>query len=99
MKVVRGQGMPSFRHHDMGNLYIQFEVKFPDPNWTADPAAFEQLRAILPPPTKTELPADAMADDVYLEDPSMDQKARARGELDEDEDDGPQRGEPQCVPQ
>ena len=28
--MVQGQGMPSFRHHDYGNLYIQFDVKFPE---------------------------------------------------------------------
>lgn len=29
VKMIRGQGMPSFRHHDPGNLYIRFEVDFP----------------------------------------------------------------------
>ena len=29
VKMIRGQGMPSMRHHDFGNLYIQFDVKFP----------------------------------------------------------------------
>ncbi|KAI9845821.1 MAG: Type I HSP40 co-chaperone [Sclerophora amabilis] len=29
IKVVRGEGMPSHRHHTHGDLYIQFDVKFP----------------------------------------------------------------------
>ena len=27
--MIRGQGMPSMRHHDPGNLYIKFDVEFP----------------------------------------------------------------------
>ncbi|KAF9338829.1 Type I HSP40 co-chaperone [Linnemannia elongata] len=34
LKAVMGQGMPTERHHDFGNLYIQFEIEFPTANWT-----------------------------------------------------------------
>ena len=27
--MVKKMGMPSMRHHDFGNLYIQFEIEFP----------------------------------------------------------------------
>lgn len=30
MKVLRGQGMPSYRHHEMGDLYVNLSVRFPD---------------------------------------------------------------------
>ena len=29
VKMIRGQGMPSYRHHNPGNLYINFEIEFP----------------------------------------------------------------------
>jgi DnaJ family protein A protein 2 len=87
--MVRGQGMPSYRHHDFGNLYVQFDVKFPEKNWTADPAAFDALKAILPPLPQTNLPpAEVMTEIVDLEDIDASQQARAAGhggeELDED---------------
>ena len=29
LKMIRGAGMPSMRHHDPGNMYIQFEIEYP----------------------------------------------------------------------
>jgi DnaJ family protein A protein 2 len=92
--MVRGQGMPSYRHHDFGNMYVQFDVKFPEKNWTSDPAAFEALKAIPPPETMTEI--------VDLEDIDASQQARAAGHgMDEDDEDGhPAGGERvQCASQ
>lgn len=90
--MVRGQGMPSYRHHDFGNLYIQFNVKFPEKNWTEDPAAFESLRAILPAPAAQIVPPpEAMTEPVDLEDPDTNSGARAfggEGAMDEDDEDG-----------
>lgn len=88
VKMVRGQGMPSFRHHDFGNIFIQFSVRFPEKNWTTDEKAFEALRQILPPPSQSILPpADAMTDAVDLEDLDPSQQARAQGATMEDDDD------------
>jgi DnaJ homolog subfamily A member 2 len=28
--MIRGAGMPSYRHHDPGNMYIQFQIEFPE---------------------------------------------------------------------
>lgn len=87
VKVIRGQGMPSYRHHDFGNLYIQFDVKFPDKLEGPDGGAMtpEQIKAletVLPPrPTPTAVPPpDAMVDDFTLDnvDPTR-ENARARG--------------------
>ncbi|KAJ8130891.1 hypothetical protein O1611_g2737 [Lasiodiplodia mahajangana] len=92
VKMVRGQGMPSHRHHDFGNMYIQFAVKFPERGWTDNPEAFEALRKILPAPSMEVVPpADAMADVVDLED--LDNSGQARGfggaaGMDEDDEDG-----------
>lgn len=89
--MVRGQGMPSHRHHDFGNLYIQFEVKFPEKNWTANPADFDALKAILPPTVQPVLPpAETMTEAVDLEDVDASQQARAAGHgmMDDDDEDG-----------
>lgn len=84
--MVRGQGMPSYRHHDFGNLIIQFDVKFPEKNWTTDPAAFEQLKQILPSTVKPVMPpADTMTEAADLEDVDTNQTSNAHM-MDEDED-------------
>jgi DnaJ family protein A protein 2 len=91
VKMVRGQGMPSYRHHDFGNLYIQFEVKFPEKNWTDNPAHFDALKAILPPMVQQVTPpAETMTEAVDLEDVDASQQARAAGHgaMDEDDEDG-----------
>ena len=90
--MVRGQGMPSPRHHDFGNLYIHFSVKFPEKSWTQDPEAFELLRRILPPPTDAPIPPpDAMTEPGDLEDVDL-KRAGFAGAMDEDEDEGPRHG-------
>lgn len=94
--MLRGHGMPSPRHHDMGNLYISFNVKFPDKNWTEDPAHFEGLRNLLPPPSVGTIPPpDAMTEVADLED--IDHKGKVKGfggasEMDEDDEDGHPHG-------
>ncbi|EXF81527.1 DnaJ domain-containing protein [Colletotrichum paranaense] len=104
VKMVRGQGMPSPRHHDFGNLYIQFNVKFPEKGWTEDPAAFEALQKLLPAPSlQTVPPPEAMTEPADLED--LDNSSQARvfggaGGMDEDDEDGhPGAERVQCASQ
>ncbi|KAI8671224.1 hypothetical protein NCS57_00596600 [Fusarium keratoplasticum] len=105
VKMVRGQGMPSPRHHDFGNMYIRFNVKFPEKNWTEDPEVFESLRKVLPPPSVQNIPPpDAMSEPASLED--LDNQAQTRvfgnsdGMMDEDDEDGHPGGERvQCASQ
>lgn len=102
--MVRGQGMPSYRHHDFGNLYIQFNVKFPEKNWTSDSSAFDALRNLLPSPALQNVPpAEAMTEPVDLEDPDTNAGARAFGDGsamdDEDEDGHPHAERVQCASQ
>ncbi|KAL6240963.1 Type I HSP40 co-chaperone [Rhinocladiella similis] len=87
IKVIKGQGMPSFRHHDFGNLYIQFDVKFPDKSEVQN---VEMLQQILPPRMQQKLPpADGMVEDFDLEEVDPRQQARAQGgAMDEDDEDG-----------
>lgn len=92
--MIRGQGMPSMRHHDYGNLYIQFDVKFP-PAMFNSPEKIGQLEQILP--ARKEFPApppDAMVDDFSLENVDQSGQRRAQGatSMDEDEEDGVPQG-------
>lgn len=103
VKMLSGQGMPSMRHHDFGNLYIQFEVKFPENNF-ASPEVLKQLENILPPRVPQSIPPpDAMTEDFALEDVDASGQRRAQGatSMDEDDEDGmPQGGERmQCASQ
>lgn len=80
--------MPSFRHHDFGNLYIQFEVKFPKGEEMRN---LKLLEEVLPPrPSQIELPEDVMVEDYDLEEVDPRGQARAQGAArgDEDEEDG-----------
>lgn len=99
--------MPSYRHHDFGNLYIQFGVRFPKRLGGEDSGLSEQdvkaLERILPPRIPDQLPPpDAMVEDFVLEDVDPAQQARSRGmtALDEDEDDmHPHAERVQCASQ
>ena len=84
--------MPSFRHHDFGNLYIQFDVKFPAAEELQN---VELLEQVLPPrPRQSQAPADAMTEDFDLEEVDPRGQARAQGAVggDEDEEDGVPHG-------
>jgi DnaJ family protein A protein 2 len=95
--------MPSYRHHDCGNMYVQFDVKFPEKNFTEDPKAFEALRSILPSSPQTSTPPDeTMTEVADLEEIDASQQARAAGAtgMDEDDEDGHPGGERvQCASQ
>ncbi len=101
--MIRGQGMPSHRHHDYGNMYIRFGVKFPEKNWTQDPAAFEALRKFLPSPEVVNTPpAEAMSEPADLED--VDSSARGfaggpGGAMEEDDEHEPHGERVQCASQ
>ncbi|RMX90961.1 hypothetical protein D0868_14270 [Hortaea werneckii] len=114
VKVIRGQGMPSYRHHDYGNLYIQFDVKFPEKiNGPPDsegypgnmtPEQVKALESVLPARMPQNVPPpDAMTEDYPLEkvDP-MQEGGRAKGATqmdDEDEDMGAGGERVQCASQ
>ncbi len=92
--------MPSFRHHDFGNLYIQFDVKFPDKTELQN---LELLEKVLPPRVgQNHPPGDGMVEDYDLEDVDPRNQARAQGAaMDDDDEDGiPQGAERmQCASQ
>ncbi len=78
MRVVEGQGMPSLRHHDCGNLYIRFLIDFPAPNWTS-PANIKKLEALLPPRKKVAVPKGIEKEVVEMSEVDPMQEARAQG--------------------
>lgn len=101
--MIRGQGMPSPRHHDFGNMYIQFNVTFPEKNWSDDPTVFEALRKVLPTSAVQNIPpAEAMSEPADLEDLDGTSQSRVFGGagMDEDDEDGHPGGERvQCASQ
>lgn len=98
--MIRGQGMPSHRHHDHGNMYIQFAVKFPEKNWTQDPRAFEALRKYLPSPELVNTPpAESMSEPANLEDVDNSPRGFGGGAMEEDDDHEPHAERVQCASQ
>ena len=94
VKMIRGQGMPSMRHHDFGNLYIQFDVKFPPKAFNSQ-QKLEMLESILPARTPQAVPPpNAMVDDYPIEevDPSGQRRAQGATGMDEEEEDGMPQG-------
>ena len=103
LKMLSRQGMPSMRHHDYGNLYIQFDIKFPE-NDFADTETIRQLESILPARRQQAIPPpDSMTEDFALEEVDAGGQRRAQGatSMDEEDEDGmPAGGERmQCASQ
>ncbi|KAK4056659.1 Type I HSP40 co-chaperone [Microbotryomycetes sp. JL221] len=101
LKIVPGQGMPSYRHHEMGDLLIHMNVTFPD---SLDPAVLAPLESILP--ARPELPT--YPDNIHIDDQiemqdASDRKARngagGAGGMDVDSEDEGDRPSVQCANQ
>ena len=95
MKVLRGQGMPSYRHHEMGDLYVNLSVKFPDSLSEEQMGLLE--KALPPRMPQASLPKNVDVEDVVMDNIDEHEAHRARtgpsGSHDMDEDDpagGPQ---------
>jgi DnaJ family protein A protein 2 len=89
-------------HSGVGNLYIEFDIKFPENGFTSDPAKFDALKQILPPANTVLPPNDKVIKNVDFEDVDPMQQARARdaSAMDVDDDDEGQGGERvQCASQ
>jgi len=86
VKVILGQGMPSHRHHDFGDLFVNLHVKFPD---HVAPSAIALLEKALPP--RQPLPkfsSSTVTEEVELQEMDARQKHNyTKGDaMDEDED-------------
>lgn len=96
MRVISHQGMPSYRHHEMGDLYVRITVNFPQ---SIDPNVISHLEKALPARKKiATIPKKTHVDEVTLEEPNDRQRKQAQNgdEMDEDDD---ERGGPgvQCA--
>lgn len=101
LKVIRGQGMPSYRHHEMGDLYVRIKVAFPE---HIPPESIPHLEAALPPRRPIQPTTKAKhVEEVELSDlDARQQKEQARRELNGGEDEAmDEDGEPrvQCANQ
>ncbi|KDQ59400.1 hypothetical protein JAAARDRAFT_32961 [Jaapia argillacea MUCL 33604] len=95
VKVITGQGMPSQRHHEFGDLFVKFSVKFPD---HIDPEKVHFLEQALPPRKAIEkFPKNIALEEADLDmiDPRKQDYMGGGDAMDEDE------GEPrvQCANQ
>lgn len=83
LKVVRGQGMPSQRHHEPGDLFVHFTVKFPT---ELSSEAFEHLEKALPPREPLGKFDKAVTEEVEIEEVDARQRSRVDGDEAMDED-------------
>jgi DnaJ family protein A protein 2 len=98
LKIISGQGMPSQRHHELGDLYVRINVRFPD---ALSPEAIPFLERALPPrdPIKPT-PKAALVEDVELLDlDARQQKEQARRAVSGDEMDEDEAPRVQCANQ
>ena len=70
--MIRGAGMPSYRHHNPGNMYITFEIEFP----TQTPMMNDKERAMLKsvlglPPTITTSKRQHDTNGMDVDEPDM----------------------------
>ena len=78
--------MPSLRHHELGDLYIKFNVVFPD---SIDPTLISGLESALPPRTPAkDVPKGLHVDEVELSEPSEREKHVTSDAMDEDDEGG-----------
>jgi len=86
VKVIHGQGMPSQRHHEPGDMYVKIHVKFPD---SIDVASIPLLERALPARKPIEkFPKNVQLEEVHLEEPDARTKEDAMREdaMDEDQE-------------
>ncbi|ODQ64466.1 DnaJ-domain-containing protein [Nadsonia fulvescens var. elongata DSM 6958] len=100
LKVIEGKGMPSYRHHNFGNMFVQFEVDFPKA-YFADEHTLQQIEALLPKKEVPSIPKNAQVEEVMLADADpIKQRASQGMHDDEDEDYEGQGGQGvQCASQ
>ena len=82
--MIHGQGMPSQRHHEPGDLYVKLRVKFPG---SLDQSKVHLLESVLPPRNQVEkFPKSTILEEVELDTPDPRQRERAADDaMDEDE--------------
>ncbi|XP_051917242.1 dnaJ homolog subfamily A member 4 [Hippocampus zosterae] len=96
-KVIQNEGMPVYRSpYEKGQLFIQFQVEFPEKHWLPEHLMF-QLERLLPP-REDVLIADDMEEVELCEVDERSQQRNYGGEAYEEDEEGP-RGGVQCQTQ
>ncbi|KAG0941465.1 hypothetical protein G6F57_004970 [Rhizopus arrhizus] len=89
-KVIPNEGMPAFRTHSHGHLFVKFNIEFPQPNWTS-PEKIVALEQVLPPRLALPSTGNKHVDDVVMADAEGYQTSSSRHggahDYDDDEDD------------
>ncbi|TVY43242.1 DnaJ protein-like protein [Lachnellula occidentalis] len=98
---IAGEGMPLKKSDAKGDLYLVVKVEFPENGWTEDPAAFDNLRNILPKPDDpieaTEIDEVEYDSDADIEDFGANSGDPRAGGGWEDDEEG--EGQAQCAQQ
>lgn len=98
LKVIPGEGMPSQRHHEPGDLFVRVTVRFPD---SIPPESIPLLEQALPPRKPLEkFPKGTVLEEVEAAEADARQAEYAEhGEAMDEDEDG--EGEPrvQCANQ
>uniref|UniRef100_A0A1B6JQ81 Chaperone DnaJ C-terminal domain-containing protein n=1 Tax=Homalodisca liturata TaxID=320908 RepID=A0A1B6JQ81_9HEMI len=88
IKGIAGEGMPHYKNpFEKGNLYIKFDVTFPDNHFTSE-TKLQELESILPPRPQVTLPPLEDLEEVDLQeyDPNERRNDGARGEAYDDDE-------------
>ncbi|XP_023016429.1 dnaJ homolog subfamily A member 2 [Leptinotarsa decemlineata] len=103
VKTVIGEGMPRYKNpFEKGNLYIAFEIKFPENHFTTE-ANLNVLETLLPPRSAFTMPQGENVEEVDLLDfdPNERSSNSGRGEAYASDDEDQMHGGPgiQCAHQ
>ncbi|KAM8920714.1 dnaJ homolog subfamily A member 4-like [Pelodytes ibericus] len=90
-KCIPNEGMPIYRTPEKGNLFIEFQVKFPEAGWLPV-ENLPQLQSLFP--SRTKPITNDLTEEVSLTDfdPYEDYKQRSRREVYEEDEDQPWQG-------
>ncbi|KAI8989468.1 DnaJ C terminal domain-containing protein [Pilobolus umbonatus] len=95
VKCINHEGMPTYkRPENRGNLYIEFDVEFPNDNFTS-PANLASIESLLPPRQKKEY-KNEIIDECALNNATMDTfgaSSTGHNVYDEDDEDDEEEGE------
>ncbi|KAI7865896.1 ATPase GET3 [Spinellus fusiger] len=99
VKVIPNEGMPTYRHHHHGHMFVKFSVEFPQPNWT-DADTIAQLSTILPPRPALPNFGNKQVDEVVMAETDGYQAHKSSASYEEDDEDEQRGGQGvQCAQQ
>jgi len=97
LKVIKDQGMPAVRHHDPGDLFVKFHIKFPE---YLDADAITKLENALPSRKPVaKFPKNIMIEEVELSDLDARQQREATGHGEDAMDADDEQPRVQCANQ